>query len=73
MRGASEGPFTVASDFIELVPRPYTSETTHGGNGEGADKMVIHKEIRYSIQYENEELSRQEDLKIRSVDVSAYV
>ncbi|KAJ5518552.1 hypothetical protein N7453_000974 [Penicillium expansum] len=57
--------------------RPHTrhaSEVTDGGDAEGTDKMVIHKEIRYSIQYEDEEeLRRREDSKINSVDVSAYV
>ncbi|KGO47675.1 hypothetical protein PEX2_097600 [Penicillium expansum] len=76
-RSASGGPFTVESDLIELVPRPHTrhaSEVTDGGDAEGTDKMVIHKEIRYSIQYEDEEeLRRREDSKINSVDVSAYV
>jgi hypothetical protein len=67
----------VESDLIELVPRPHTrheSGATDGEDNEGADKMVIHKEIRYSIQYEDEaELRRREDLKSNSVDVCAYV
>ncbi|KAJ5686093.1 hypothetical protein N7536_008712 [Penicillium majusculum] len=77
VRTGSGGPFTVESDLIELVPRPHTrheSVATDGGDDDGADKMVIHKEIRYSIQYEDEaELRRREDLKSNSVDVSAYV
>lgn len=77
VRTGSGGPFTVESDLIELMPRPHTrheSGATDGGDDEGADKMVIHKEIRYSIQYEDEaELRRREDLKSNSVDVSAYV
>ncbi|KGO67828.1 hypothetical protein PITC_045040 [Penicillium italicum] len=72
------GPFTVESDLIELVPRPHTRHTSEATDGcdeeEGTDKMVIHKEIGYSIQYEDEEeLRRREDLKINFVDVSAYV
>ena len=77
VRTGSVGPFTVESDLIELMPRSHTrheSGATDGGDHEGADKMVIHKEIRYSIQYEDEaELRRREDLKSNSVDVSAYV
>lgn len=77
VRTGSGGPFAVESDLIELMPRLHTrheSGATDGRDVEGADKMVIHKEIRYSIQYEDEaELRRREDLKSNSVDVSAYV
>ncbi|KAJ6128479.1 hypothetical protein N7471_009696 [Penicillium samsonianum] len=77
VRAGSVGSFTVESDLIELVPRSHTrhaSSASEREDGEGADKMVIHKEIRYSIQYEDEaEVRRREDLKINSVDVSAYV
>ncbi|CAI7619773.1 unnamed protein product [Penicillium glandicola] len=77
VRVGSGGSFAVASDLIELVPRPHIrhdSVATEQGDEEGADKMVIHKEIRYSIQYEDEEeLRRREDLRTNSVDVSAYV
>ncbi|KAJ5164590.1 uncharacterized protein N7500_006420 [Penicillium coprophilum] len=77
VRAGSVGSFAMASDLIELVPRSHTrhaSVVTEQGDGE--DKMVIHKEVRYSIQYEDEaELRRREDedLKVNSVDVSAYV
>lgn len=77
VRAGSVGSFTVESDLIELMPRSHTrhaSSATEREDVEGADKMVIHKEIRYSIQYEDEaEVRRREDLKINSVDVSAYV
>ena len=75
--GSVGSPFATESDLIELVPRPHirnasgTTERVHGG--EGPDKMVIHKEIRYSIQYEDESELRREDLKVNSVDVCAYV
>ncbi|KAJ5959190.1 uncharacterized protein N7479_006340, partial [Penicillium vulpinum] len=77
VRAGSVGPFAMASDLIELVPRPHirhASGMSERGAGEEADKMVIHKEVRYSIQYEDEaEIRRREDLTINSVDVSAYV
>ncbi|CDM35486.1 hypothetical protein DTO013E5_8034 [Penicillium roqueforti] len=79
IRAGSGGLFTDESDLIELMPRSHTrhaSDATELEDEEGADKMVIHKEIRYSIQYEDEdeaELRRREDLKINSVDVTAYV
>ncbi|CAG8910219.1 unnamed protein product [Penicillium egyptiacum] len=77
-RAGSVGSFATESDLIELVPWPHirhaSGASERGDCGEGADKMVIHKEIRYSIQYEDEaEVRRREDLKINSVDVSAYV
>ncbi|KAJ5772911.1 hypothetical protein N7457_007807 [Penicillium paradoxum] len=64
------------SDLIELVPRPHmrhaSDATDH--DGDGADRMVIHKEVRYSIQYEDEvELRSREDLDKHIVDVSTYV
>lgn len=77
-RAGSVGSFAPESDLIELVPRPHnrhaSGATELGDDGEGPDKMVIHKEIRYSIQYEDEaEVRRRDDLKINSVDVCAYV
>ncbi|KAJ5230135.1 hypothetical protein N7489_010843 [Penicillium chrysogenum] len=77
-RAGSVGSFATESDLIELVPRPHnrhaSGATERVDDGEGPDKMVIHKEIRYSIQYEDEaEVRRREDLKINSVDVCAYV
>ncbi|KAJ5513083.1 hypothetical protein N7463_002635 [Penicillium fimorum] len=76
VRAGSVGSFAMASDLIELVPRSHTrhaSVATEQGDGE--DKMVIHKEVRYSIQYDEAELMRREDedLKVNFVDVSAYV
>jgi hypothetical protein len=76
-KAGSEGLFPIASDLIELVPRPHirpASGATEWGEGECADRMVIHKEVRYSIQYENEvEVSAREELKNHSVDISTYV
>ncbi|KAJ5383430.1 hypothetical protein N7517_001341 [Penicillium concentricum] len=77
VRAGSVGSFSMASDLIELMPRSHTrhaSVATEQGDGE--DRMVIHKEVRYSIQYEDEAALRRredEDLKVNSVDVSAYV
>ena len=79
MRAGSGGLFTDESDLIELMPRPHTrhaSDATELEDEEGPDRMVIHKEIRYSIQYEDEaeaELRGREDSRINSVDVAAYV
>ncbi|KAJ5129304.1 uncharacterized protein N7515_005343 [Penicillium bovifimosum] len=78
VKAGSRGSFPVASDLIELVPRTHTRNPSAAGavepeEGEGADRMVIHKEVRYSIQYEDEaEGSAREELK-NSVDVSTYV
>ena len=79
MRAGSGGLFTDESDLIELMPRPHTrhaSDATELEDEEGPDRMVIHKEIRYSIQYEDDaeaELRGREDSKINSVDVTVYV
>lgn len=58
------------SDLIELVTRP---STHHAGGSEGStgdERMVIRKEVRYSIQYEDENPGRKEGL---AHDVSVYV
>lgn len=76
-RAGSASSFLITPDLIELAPRMHirnASTATDRSEREGADKMVIHKEVRYSIQYEDEaELSRMEDPRNHSVDVSAYV
>ncbi|KAJ5319277.1 uncharacterized protein N7506_011981, partial [Penicillium brevicompactum] len=58
------------SDLIELVTRP---STHHAGSSEGStgdERMVIRKEVRYSIQYEDENPGKKEGL---AHDVSVYV
>ncbi|OGE51335.1 hypothetical protein PENARI_c013G10508 [Penicillium arizonense] len=50
--------FPTDSDLIELVPRPHVRHEGRGddrSDGEDPDRMVIHKEVRYSIQYEDDE------------------
>ncbi|KAJ5549845.1 hypothetical protein N7535_002212 [Penicillium sp. DV-2018c] len=75
-KAGSGGPFPIASDLIELVPRTHIRDSggaNERSEGECADRMVIHKEIRYSIQYEDEaEASARDEVK-NSVDVSTYV
>ncbi|KXG47931.1 uncharacterized protein PGRI_018010 [Penicillium griseofulvum] len=77
VRAGSVRSLSMASDLIELMPRSHTRHASIATErGDGGDKMVIHKEVRYSIQYEDEaELRRREDedLKKNFVDVSAYV
>lgn len=60
------------SDLIELVPRPpIRHESASGHTREsGEDRMIIRKEVRYSIQYEDEVPRRVEG---KAHDVSAYV
>ncbi|CAI7606956.1 unnamed protein product [Penicillium bialowiezense] len=57
------------SDLIELVTRPIAQ---HAGAGAsvGDERMVIRKEVRYSIQYEDEQQARKEGI---AHDVSVYV
>lgn len=64
-------------DSIELMPQLHRQ---HGGNegqepGEDPDKMVIRKEVQYSVQYECDEARRQEQdiSKKSSTDAMAYV
>jgi hypothetical protein len=69
-----QGNCATDSDLIELVPRPYSrhergaSAQTHTPDDE--DRMVIRKEVRYSIQYEDEGPRRVEG---KALDVSAYI
>jgi hypothetical protein len=61
------------SDLIELVSRTHDRQAsgpgyTHTPGHE--DRMVIRKEIRYSIQYEDDDPRRAEG---KAHDVSAYV
>jgi hypothetical protein len=80
-RRGEENAFSTDSDLIELVPRPHARQEScgdHQGDGEDPDKMIIHKEVRYSIQYEDGydiEARRcaQDDSRKHCVDVSACV
>jgi hypothetical protein len=73
--------FPTDSDLIELVPRPHVRHESRGddrSDGEDPDRMVIHKEVRYSIQYEDDEdvegrQYAQEVVRKNCVDVSACV
>lgn len=65
-------------DAIELMPQP---RRKHGSqaldaelDGEELDRMVIRKEVGYSVQYEDEEAERYRDdiLKSRS-DAVAHI
>ncbi|CAG7927072.1 unnamed protein product [Penicillium olsonii] len=59
------------SDLIELVPRPQ-AQNSHASGGEtaGGDRMVIRKEVRYSVQYEDEKRTRKDEV---AQDISVYV
>ncbi|KAJ5776071.1 uncharacterized protein N7511_001082 [Penicillium nucicola] len=72
--------FPADSDLIELVPRLHARHESldERGESEDPDKMVIHKEIRYSIQYEEDEdvqgrPCKREDPRKNCIDVSACV
>lgn len=81
MRSGEGNVFPTDSDLIELVPRPHARHESCGddrGDGEDPDRMVIHKEVRYSIQYEDGEdvearQYAQEVLRKNCIDVSACV
>lgn len=74
-RAGSGSSFLTTSDLIELVPRPHIRHANDATDRaiECTDKMVIHKEVRYSVQFEDEvDMRSREDLK-HIVDVSTYV
>jgi hypothetical protein len=65
-----ESSVSAESDLIELVSRPQIPQEGPSGHGPGDDRMVIRKEVRYSIQYEDEDQARREE---RAHEVSVYV
>lgn len=58
------------SDLIELVTRPIAQHAGVSGASSGDERMVIRKEVRYSIQYEDEQQAKKEGI---AHDVSVYV
>lgn len=66
---------TQKPDSIELMPQLHRQQ---GGNEseepeEDPDKMVIRKEVRYSVQYEYDEERRGQGMSKSSTDAMAYV
>ncbi|CAG8045678.1 unnamed protein product [Penicillium salamii] len=67
----AQGSDSTETDLIELVPRPHTQHAHGpGGDSAGDDRMVIRKEVRYSIQYEDENRIAKDE---KAHDASAYV
>ncbi|CAG8110830.1 unnamed protein product [Penicillium salamii] len=67
----AQGSDSTETDLIELVPRPHTQHSHEpSGDSAGEDRMVIRKEVRYSIQYEDENRIAKDE---KAHDASAYV